>query len=209
MMDLFVGSADGPAVIKRELAVNAPEFPDEACPHRLAEVTEMGSPTSVLVHRESNTLSFCSLDQPLTEIKIENERFLTQDVFTGFDGGFDDLSAGFGVYGGIDDLEVIPAHHVTVIGHGVCIRIELIPAGAGAGGVDVADDGDVEFQSLISSEMVFGDSSSTYETDLGAVSLRSGRQIGKDWGDGSRGFDLATEAVRGFCFGHRERRLEG
>ena len=76
---------------------------------RGSEVAEVGSPASVLIHRELHRSARRRGRRAARRQQIQHERFLTQHVLSRAQRGFDDCDAFGGVQRNIDDLDVVLA----------------------------------------------------------------------------------------------------
>src|ERR1700674_1736745 len=107
MMNSFEMRADSPAMVEGEVEIDTADLAQNSGANSLARICKMRRPAAVLVHGEFHSTRFGQFNQPLGDIEIQREGFLTEHMFAGTNRGFDQSRAMFRMQGGIDYLDVV------------------------------------------------------------------------------------------------------
>ena len=176
VVDLRFGD---PVVVPVDGELNAVGLTDEPAVDRLAHVTPVGCPATVLVDREFDAALVGELDHALAEREVDGEGFLAQNVLSGVERVLDEGFALDRMRQEVDDLHVVASEHVVVIGVDVDVRvgIELVPAFDGVLARPAAHRDHVVARRRVGLTVLFADPAHPDHRDPGVVRLRVVRLV--------------------------------
>src|SRR5262245_28522374 len=105
--DLFELRTDDPVVIPMRAEMRAHQPPDQSGPQRLSNEAEVRRPTSVLIDGQPDSASVGQTSEPFTDIKINDEWLLAQNVFACSKRLLDDLDSILRIRRDVNDLDFV------------------------------------------------------------------------------------------------------
>src|SRR5262249_8501686 len=193
--DLFELRSDDPVVIPVGAEARAHQPPDQSSLHRLSNEAEVRRPSSVLINGQPDSARIGQISQSFSDIQINDERLLAQDVFASVERLFDDLNAVFRVGRDVNDLDICAPQQLAVIGRDRRVGIKLLLIGAGLAFCAVAERCHPEPGVSVSVQMLRGYAPTADDADRRIELFRFWRLIQQDGRFVSRAKLLFAQAV--------------
>ncbi len=98
----------------------------------VADVTPVGCPPAVLVHRKSDAALVGQFDESLAELKVDDERLLTEDVLARLECVLENWCAVGRVRKNVDDGDIVALEYLVIVGGDVGVGVERLAVLLGA-----------------------------------------------------------------------------
>jgi len=157
VMQLIEMSTGRPIMIEVHDEVGGVDPAEATGADRLKHIAKVGSPTTVLVHRQQTVAPIGVLDQTTGDIHVQSEGFLAKDMFTGVQGRLNDCRPGLRGRGHVDDFHVLAPKQFMVVGGDRGFGKELLLAFSGLFEPSVTERDDSKSGPPVSGQVKGGD----------------------------------------------------
>src|SRR5262245_25197732 len=164
--------------MRAEMRAHQP--PDRSRLYRLSNEAEVRRPASVLIDGQPDFVSVGQTGEPFTDIKINDEGLLAQNVFACSKRLFDDLDSILRIRRDVNDLDLVAPQQFAVIGRDHRVLIKPLLISAGFAFRVIAQRGDAETRVTVSVKVLYGYAAASDDSDRRIVGFRISGLIRQD-----------------------------